>query len=105
MAIHSDAPLFYILPFTLVGTLILGPRAFKFFVAHRWLGIWHFLAGGFVLGALCTVVFLPDGLLQCIKWVLLFGPAGAINAALFWVIVVWRNKQLTISPGDHPITH
>lgn len=94
VALRSDAPFFYVLPFTLAGVLILGPAAFRLFLSHQWLSIWHFLAGGLALGTACTVVFLSEGFLQCLKWALLFGPAGAISAALFWVIVVWRNKAL-----------
>lgn len=94
VVLRSDAPFFYVLPFTLAGVLILGPSAFRFFVSRQWLSIWHFLAGGLALGAVCTIVFLPERLFQCLKWALLFGPAGAISAALFWVLAVWRNKQL-----------
>ena len=92
--LRSDAPFFYVLPFTLVGALILGPPAFRFFISRQWLSIWHFLAGGLVLGVACTAVFLPEGLFQALKWSLLFGPAGAICAGLFWLVAVWRNKEL-----------
>ena len=92
LALQSDAPMFFVFPFTVLGAL-LGVPALRLFARRRWLSAGHFLLGGAFLGGCCTLVFLPSDQIRFINWSVMFVPAGAICALAFWFIGIWRNPD------------
>lgn len=99
--------IFFFLPFTVAGCLLFGVPTYLFFIWRGWRRLWQFILGGATLGALCAAPFIGDGILQALRWAVLFSAYGSAHAAVFWLIALWRStSSLTSrSTGTSRATH
>jgi hypothetical protein len=85
------AALAFFLPFTVLGCLLLGLPTFRFFLARGWKHLWQFALGGAMLGSLCAIPFVQDGIPQALRWAGQFAAFGTAHAVVFWLIAFWRS--------------
>jgi len=64
------------------------------FCKCQWWQLWRFLAGGMLGGMLCALPFLDGGLAPP-ALLTVFAVLGLGHAWLFWLLAVWRNRNLT----------
>lgn len=74
-------------------TLLCGLPALIWFCKCRWWQLWRFVAGGALGGALCALPFL-GGNYSPLTLLMVFVALGIAHALLFWLLAVWRNRDL-----------
>lgn len=97
-AMHGDFGVAGTLTVAAVGVaaiLVLGIPAFLLLRRRSWFRAWQFVAGGAVLGLLCTIPFATGGVTVAASLAPLFVAIGALHGLIFWFLAIWRNAALT----------
>ena len=77
--------------FTYGMGIVGGVPALFVFRRLRWDRLWQFGLGGAAIGIGMIVVGSPAALLRADNFVAIYGAIGAVSAAVFWFIGIWRN--------------
>jgi hypothetical protein len=80
---------------TAATIVFLGVPAFALFLRMNWLRWWQFALGGGALGLCCAVPFAVGGGTLVAALAPAFLALGMLNGALFWVLALWRNADLS----------
>jgi len=84
---------------TAAAIVFLGVPAFALLLRMGWLRWWQFALGGGALGLLCAVPFAVGGGTLVAALAPAFLALGMLNGALFWMLALWRNTDLSRRAG------